>query len=174
MRQEVRKMADPEIAALRKLIAARPRATEIAQRRLDIDARGRQFPIPEGTRVERISARGVAAEWIAAPDVQRDRAVLYLHGGGYVIGSLDSHRHLAAEISRTAGMCVLAIDYRLAPEHPFPAAGDDSVAAYRYMLDSGIDAAKIALAGDSAGGGLVIGAMLAIRAAGLTMPGCGW
>ena len=93
-----------------------------------------------------------------------------VHGGGYVIGSLDSHRHVAAEISRAAGMRVLALDYRLAPEHPFPAPVEDTLAAYRFLLDSGFAAERIALAGDSAGGGLVVGAMLAIKDAGLTCP----
>jgi len=99
---------------------------------------------------------------------------LYLHGGGYVICSLDSHRHLAAEVGRVSGTRTLAIDYRLAPEHPFPAAVEDTVAAYRYLLDSGIKPNRIALAGDSAGGGLVVGSLLAIREAGLPLPACGW
>ena len=167
-------MADPEIAALRALIASRPRSTEVAARRNDIDARGRSFGVPADVTVEKISAGGVAAEWIATPGADRTRAILYLHGGGYVIGSLDSHRHVAAEAGRAAGCRTLAIDYRLAPEHPFPAAVDDTVAAYRYLLNSGITSAHIAIAGDSAGGGLVVGAMLAIRAAGLKPPGCGW
>jgi monoterpene epsilon-lactone hydrolase len=167
-------MADPEIVALRALIASRPRATEIGKRREDIDARGRQFELPKEIAVERVSAGGVPAEWTATNDADRDRAILYLHGGGYVIGSLDSHRHLAAEIGRAAGIRTLAIDYRLAPEHKFPASVEDTVAAYRYLLDKGTQPSKIALAGDSAGGGLVVGAMLAIREAGLALPGCGW
>jgi monoterpene epsilon-lactone hydrolase len=174
IRQGNRKMADPEIAALRALIASRPRVMDIEQRRRDINVRGRQFPMPSGVIVESVSAGGVAAEWTLTRDAAGDRAILYLHGGGYVIGSLDSHRHLVAEICRAATTRTLAIDYRLAPEHPFPAAVEDTVAAYRYLLDSGIRPSKIALAGDSAGGGLVVGAMLAIRAAGLTLPGCGW
>ena len=103
-----------------------------------------------------------------------DAAILYLHGGGYVIGSLDSHRHLVAEAGREAGCWALALDYRLAPEHPFPAAVDDAVAGYRYLLGRGIAPGRIAIAGDSAGGGLVVAAMVAIRDAGLPMPGCGW
>jgi epsilon-lactone hydrolase len=167
-------MADPEITALRALIASRPRSTEIAQRRRDIDARGRAFGIPADVTVEKVNANGVPAEWTATPDAATDRAILYLHGGGYVIGSIDSHRHVAAEAGRAAGMRTLVIDYRLAPEHRFPAAVEDSVAAYRYLLSRGIASRNIALAGDSAGGGLVVGAMLAIRAAGLALPGAGW
>ena len=167
-------MSDPEIAALRALIASRPRASEIAQMRKDIDARGLDFGLPSDVVTEKVSANGVPAEWTSTPGADTSQAILYLHGGGYVIGSLDSHRHLAAEAGRAAGTRTLAIDYRMAPEHPFPAAVEDSVAAYRFLLDSGIAAGSIAIAGDSAGGGLVVGAILAIRDAGLALPGCAW
>jgi acetyl esterase/lipase len=167
-------MSDPEIGALRALIASRPRATELAQMRQDIDARGRNFGLPSDVTVDKVNAGGVPSEWTSTPDADQGCAILYLHGGGYVIGSLDSHRHVAAEAGRAAGMRTLAIDYRLAPEHPFPAAVDDTVAAYRFLLNSGIPAKRIAIAGDSAGGGLVVGAMLAIRDAGLGLPGCAW
>ena len=102
------------------------------------------------------------------------RPCCILHGGGYVIGSLDSHRHLAAETGRAARARTLAIDYRLAPEHPFPAAVDDALAAYRFLLANGVPSGGITIAGDSAGGGLVVAAMLAIRDAGLPQPACGW
>lgn len=167
-------MADPEIRKLRELLASRSRAAEIAQRRRDIDERGRQFPLPAGVKVEKVDAGGVPAEWTATADADNGAAVLYVHGGGYVIGSLDSHRHLAAEIGRAAGTRTLAVDYRLAPEHPHPAPVEDSVSAYRFLLGAGLDPRRIAIAGDSAGGGLVIGAMLGIRQAGLPLPGCGW
>jgi len=165
---------DPEIIALRQQIAARPRPTDIAQRRRDIDARGLAFPLPTDVAVEELSAAGVPAEWTVTQAADRASAVLYLHGGGYVIGSLDSHRHLAAEVGRASGARTLAIDYRMAPEHPFPAAVDDALAAYRFLLDSGIKPDRICIAGDSAGGGLVVAAMLAIRGDGLPQPGCGW
>jgi acetyl esterase/lipase len=167
-------MADPEITALRTLIASRPRATDVNQRRKDMDARGKNFPIAADVKVEKVNANGVPSEWTSTPDAAAGKAILYLHGGGYVIGSLDSHRHVAAEAGRAAGTRTLAIDYRLAPEHPFPAAVEDSVAAYRFLLNSGIAPGNIAIAGDSAGGGLVVGAMLAIRGAGLALPGAGW
>jgi epsilon-lactone hydrolase len=167
-------MADAEIAALRAVIAARPRATEIGQMRLDSDARGRAFGLPSDVTVQPVDANGVKAEWTSTPDADPSRAILYLHGGGYVICSLDSHRHLAAEVGRASGARTLAIDYRLAPEHPFPAAIEDTVAAYRYLLGSGIQPNRIALAGDSAGGGLVAGSLLAIREAGLPLPASGW
>ncbi|MDR3532922.1 MAG: alpha/beta hydrolase [Rhodopila sp.] len=167
-------MSDPEIAKLRAVIAARPRASDIAQMRADADARGKAFGLPADVTVQPVDANGVRAEWTSTPDADPSNAILYLHGGGYVIGSLDSHRHLMAEVGRASGTRTLAIDYRLAPEHPFPAPIEDAVAAYRYLLDTGIKPNRIALAGDSAGGGLVVGALLAIREAGLPLPACGW
>ncbi|HET7881008.1 MAG TPA: alpha/beta hydrolase [Acetobacteraceae bacterium] len=167
-------MSDLEIVALREVIAKRERSDDIAQRRRDIDARGLAYKLASDVAVEPVSANGVKSEWTTTPDADRSKAVLYLHGGGYVIGSLDSHRHLCAEVGRAARARTLAIDYRLAPEHPFPAAVDDSLAAYRFLLSSGIPASGITIAGDSAGGGLVVAAMLAIRGAGLPQPACGW
>lgn len=167
-------MSDTEIAALRAKLAARPRSDDYRQRRRDIDARGLAYGLAGDVGVEPATANGVRAEWTTTPGDARDAALLYLHGGGYVIGSLDSHRHLAAEAGRTCGIAALALDYRLAPEHPFPAAVDDALAGYRFLLGRGIAAGRIAIAGDSAGGGLVVAAMLAIREAGLPQPGCGW
>ena len=167
-------MADSEMTALRAVIAARPRASEIPQMRLDADARGKAFGLPGDVTVEPIIVNGVKAEWTSTPAADASTAILYLHGGGYAICSLDSHRHLVAEIGRACSARTLAIDYRLAPEHPFPAPIEDTVAAYRFLLDSGLKPNRIALAGDSAGGGLAVGALLAIREAGLPLPACAW
>jgi epsilon-lactone hydrolase len=167
-------MSDPEVGALRAKIAARPRSDDYRQRRRDIDARGLAYGVPADVAVEPVTANGVRAEWTITPDARRDGALLYLHGGGYVIGSLDSHRHLAAEAGRACGLTALALDYRLGPEHPFPAAVDDTLAGYRFLLARGIAPGHIVLAGDSAGGGLVVAAMVAIREAGLPQPAGGW
>jgi epsilon-lactone hydrolase len=167
-------MSDTEITALRTKLAARPRSDDYRQRRRDIDARGLTYGLAADVGVEPVNANGIGAEWTATPNDARDAALLYLHGGGYVIGSLDSHRHLVAAAGRAAGIAALALDYRLAPEHPFPAAVDDAVAGYRFLLGRGIRPDRVAIAGDSAGGGLVVAAMLAIRDAGLAQPGCGW
>jgi acetyl esterase/lipase len=167
-------MADREIAELRALIASRPRASEIAQMRRDADERAKAFRLPSDVTAQKVSANGVPAEWTSTPAADPSSAILYLHGGGYVICSLESHRHLVAEVGRAAGTRTLAIDYRLAPEHPFPAPVEDTVAAYRFLLDSGLKPNRISLAGDSAGGGLLVGALLAIREAGLPLPACGW
>jgi epsilon-lactone hydrolase len=167
-------MSDPEIIALRTKLASRPRSPDYRQRRQEMDARGRDYPLAPDVAVEPMTANGVRAEWTATPNAARDAALLYLHGGGYVIGSLDSHRHLVAEAGRAAVRGALALDYRLAPEHPFPAAVEDALAGYRFLLARGFLPNHIAIAGDSAGGGLVVAAMLAIRDAGLAQPACGW
>jgi acetyl esterase/lipase len=131
------------------------------------------FPVAADVKCEPVTAGGVKAEWVTAPGADAGRAVLYLHGGGYVIGSINTHRALAARISTAAKARVLVIDYRLAPEHPFPAAVEDSVAAYRWMLAQGLKPSRIAVAGDSAGGGLTVATLVAIRDAKLASPGAG-
>ena len=123
-------------------------------------------------KCEPVDAGGVPAEWVAAPGIDAERAVLYLHGGGYAIGSLNTHRRLAYDISAASGARVLVIDYRLAPEHPFPAAVDDAAAAWRWMLAQGLDPKRIAIAGDSAGGGLTIATLVNLRDQKLGLPGC--
>ncbi len=130
-------------------------------------------PLAPDIKCEKANAGGVSAEWVCAPNAAADRAVLYLHGGGYVIGSVNTHRDLMSRISRAAGARVLGLDYRLAPENPFPAAVDDAVAAYRWLLGQGLKPNKIAVAGDSAGGGLTVATLLAIRDAKLPMPAAG-
>jgi acetyl esterase/lipase len=124
-------------------------------------------------KVEQVTAGTVPSEWLSAPGARADAAVLYLHGGGYVIGSPRSHRHLAAAIGRAASSPVLLPDYRLAPECPYPAAVDDAVAAYRWLLGKAIAPARIVIAGDSAGGGLTVATLLALRDAGVPLPAAG-
>lgn len=165
---------DPDIQAIRDLLASRPRPDELAERRKRLDALGGSYPLPGDVRVEPTSADGVPAEWTEAPGADPSRVLLYLHGGGYVSGSLTSHRPMVAEAGRQAGLRTLALDYRLAPEHPFPAAVEDAVAGYRYLLERGFAPGRIAIGGDSAGGGLTAATLLSIRDQGLPMPGCGW
>jgi acetyl esterase/lipase len=120
-----------------------------------------------------VTANGVPAEWVAAPDADDDRVVLYLHGGAYVIGSINTHRDLAGRISRASGARVLNVDYRLAPEHPHPAAVDDATAAYRWLLEQDHASGDLAVAGDSAGGGLTVATLVALRDGGQPMPAAG-
>ncbi len=127
-------------------------------------------PAEPDVKSEPVVANGVSAAWISAPGAAEDRTVLYLHGGGYIMGSLNTHRDLMGRISRAAQARVLGLDYRLAPEHSFPAAVDDTLAGYGFLLGLGLSAARLAIAGDSAGGALTLAAMIAGRDAGLPMP----
>jgi len=130
-----------------------------------------------GPRVEldssTVRAGGVPAEWLVLPGSLTDRVVLYFHGGAYCLGSLDTHRGLAATVARAAQARALLIDYRLAPEHPFPAAVLDAQAAYAWLLDQGIVPEQVALAGDSAGGGLLLALMVSLSEAGQPLPAAG-
>ena len=131
------------------------------------------FTIDVPARYSRVNAGGVTAEWVAAEGASESKVVLYFHGGGYIIGSPRTHRAMLAHLSRDSSSRVLALDYRLAPEHPFPAPVEDAVASYKWLLSEGFDPARITLAGDSAGGGLTVAAMVQIRYLGLPMPAAG-
>jgi epsilon-lactone hydrolase len=167
-------MADPEIDVVRTILASHPRPTNLAERRQRLNALGAQYSLPEDVRVEGVDANGVAAEWTTTPVADPSRAILFLHGGGYISGSLDSHRHMIAQAGREAQARTLSLGYRLAPEHPFPAALDDALAGYRFLLSSGFRAKRIVVAGESAGGGLAIAMLVSARNAGLELPACTW
>ena len=128
---------------------------------------------PAGVTCTPVEAGGVSAEWSVADGADQDKVILYVHGGGYVMGSAGSHRDMTGRLSQAAGARVLSLNYRLAPEHPFPAPVDDALAAYRWLLGQGIQASNIAIAGDSAGGGLALAALIAIRDAGEPVPAAG-
>ncbi len=128
---------------------------------------------PAGVTSTPVEAGGVSAEWSVADGADQDKVILYVHGGGYVMGSAGSHRDMTGRLSQAAGARVLSLNYRLAPEHPFPAPVDDTLAAYRWLLAQGIQADHIAIAGDSAGGGLALAALIAIRDAGEPLPAAG-
>ena len=147
------------------------RGTPVAQMRSDWDAAFGTCAVP--VLRERVSAGGVDAEWLAASGVQPGKAILYFHGGGFRLGSVSSHRELVARISEASGCRVLAINYRLAPEHRFPAPLEDAIVAYGWMRDQGLKPENIAFAGDSAGGNLVLAAMLRLRERDLPFPAAG-
>jgi acetyl esterase/lipase len=128
---------------------------------------------PPDVRYEPAITGGVRAEWAVAENASAERAVLYLHGGGYVIGSPATHRGLVGDLSRASGARMLSLDYGLAPEAPFPAAIHDAVSGYRHLLGLGLDPSRIAIAGDSAGGGLTVATLLALRDAGDPLPAAG-
>ncbi|WP_120077000.1 alpha/beta hydrolase [Aurantiacibacter odishensis] len=158
-------MSDPVLAELiAGLRAGGPDlSADPATLRPDYEALFATMPVADDLAIEQLDLGGVPALRVAAPGSDTGKAVLYLHGGGYVVGSAQGYRGLAGEVSRAAGMPALVLDYRLAPEHPFPAAVDDAVAAYRALVASVTDASNIVLAGDSAGGGLALAAMLKLR-----------
>jgi epsilon-lactone hydrolase len=167
-------VADPEIDVVRARLAAHPRPTNLAERRKRLDALGMQYALPADVRVEPVDANGVPAEWTATPGADPAHVILFLHGGGYISGSLNSHRHMIAQAGREAGARTLALGYRLAPEHPFPAALQDALAGFRYLLTRGVAAENIAMAGESAGGGLAVAALVSLRDAGEPLPACVW
>ena len=131
------------------------------------------LPLDDDIETERVGVNGIPAEWIIAPESQENQVILYLHGGGYLFGSARTHRVMLAHMARAAKARVLALDYRLAPEIPFPAPVEDSVSAYRWLLAEGISAKKMVIGGDSAGGGLAVAALVALRAVGEPMPAAG-
>ena len=127
-------------------------------------------PAPEDVATRATTLGGRPALELTPAGVSDRRHLLYFHGGGYVIGSPDTHAGLVGELARRAGLRTTSVDYRLAPEHAFPAAVEDGIAAYRELLASGIDAHDIVIAGDSAGGGLTLATLLSAREAGLPLP----
>ena len=147
-------------------VAGRP----VADQRADYDALGEQLPPPQDAVVEGADGAPVPSTWVRMPGAAEDAAVLWLHGGGYTIGSPRTYLRLGADLGRGCGLPVLLPDYRLAPEHPHPAAVHDGVAAYRWLLAQGIRPERIALGGDSAGGGLAVATLVALREAGVRLP----
>jgi acetyl esterase/lipase len=161
------------IDMMRAQQAAVPPDLDPATMRARIESMTGLLPLPPDVLAEPVTVDGVPAEWVSTPDADADHVVLYVHGGAYVIGSVNTHRDLAGRISRVARARVLNVDYRLAPEHPHPAAVEDATTAYRWLLRDGYEAADLAIAGDSAGGGLTVATLVALRDAGDPLPAAG-
>ena len=141
----------------------------IAEQRSRQEKTARFVRLPADIHCRPVEIHGMPAEWIA--EVHADAGVmLYLHGGAYALGSINVHREMVARLAEAAGIKALVINYRLAPEHPFPAALEDTITAYHWLLAQGYDPPRIAIAGDSAGGGLAIAALVALRDAGEVLP----
>ncbi len=169
-------MASPEFGAIVQFLRdnlslSDPSATPEALREGMLGGTD-MMPLPEGIEFEPTSAAGVPALWVRPTDGRDDAALLYLHGGGYVIGSPATHRGITSRLALLLDCPVLSLDYRLAPEHPHPAAVEDSVAAYEWLLDRGIAPDRLAVAGDSAGGGLTFATLLKLRDGGTALPAC--
>jgi epsilon-lactone hydrolase len=167
-------MSSSEIEAVRELLRSRSRPVGWAERRERLDAIGQASPVAPDISLEAADAGGVAAEWSLAPGSDPARVLMFFHGGGYCSGSIASHRGMVTRIGRAAGVRTLAVGYHLAPEHPFPAALEDALAAYGFLLDQGIAPGKIAIGGDSAGGGLTLATIISLRDARKPLPGCAW
>jgi monoterpene epsilon-lactone hydrolase len=143
----------------------------LEERRATFAPAGRLHPVPDDVLVTEVTPGGVPAHWLAAPGADAGRVLLFLHGGGFELGSLRSDGELAARLGRASGMRVLFPEYRLAPEHPFPAAIDDVLAVWRWLrTDQGLSARSMAVVGDSAGGGLAVALLVALRDAGEALP----
>jgi epsilon-lactone hydrolase len=167
-------MSQGEIDAIRALLSSRPRPAGWADRRERIEEVGTVTPVAADIRFTAVDAGGVAAEWSIAPGSDASRVLIFFHGGGYCSGSLRSHRRMASEAGRAAAARTLAVDYRLAPENPFPAAIDDALSAWRFLRGQGVAASHIAVSGDSAGGGLAAALINRLRDAHGEAPGCAW
>jgi acetyl esterase/lipase len=166
-------MIEAGIDAVRALLLAKPRPNGFAERRQRLDAIAEK-PVAPDVTIEAAAAGNIPLEWSYAPGSDPTRVLLFFHGGGYCSGSIASHRGMVVEAGRAGQMRTLAVGYRLAPEHPFPAALEDGLAAYRYLLTQGIAPSAIALGGDSAGGGLALAMMLRLRAEAGPLPACAW
>jgi epsilon-lactone hydrolase len=165
-------MPSDELHALVARMRANPSVADVAAMRARMQTLVGASALPAEVEVTAVDAGGVACDWVLPSGVRRPRTILFFHGGGYVLGSAQTHRHLAFEIAAAADAEVLVVDYRLAPEHPFPAAADDAMTAYKWLLGQGIPPAQIAIVGDSAGGGLALATVLSAAKAGLPRASC--
>jgi epsilon-lactone hydrolase len=163
-----------EIDAIRALLGSKPRPIGWSERRQRLDEVGSVWPVANDVTLEAVDCDGVSGEWSLAPGSDPSRVLIFFHGGGYCSGSILSHRRMVTEAGRAARLRTLAIDYRLAPEHPYPAAHEDAMMTWRFVRQQGISADGIAVGGDSAGGNLTVTLINRLRAAGETLPACAW
>ncbi len=163
-----------DMAAVRALLSSKPRPTTLAERRARLDEVAGADPVASDIAFESLTLGGVPVERSLAPGSDPTRLLIFFHGGGYCSGSIRSHRGMVAEAGRTAGLATLAVGYRLAPEHPFPAALEDALMVWDALMAKGADPAAIAVGGDSAGGGLTLALMISLKRRGQSLPACGW
>ena len=168
-------MAESEIDRIRALLVAKARPVGWAERRQRIEEIGAHWPPSPDIALEQADlGNGVTGEFSIAPGADRSRILLFFHGGGYCSGSIKSHRRMVTEAGRAAGVRTLAVQYRLAPEHKFPAAYDDALAAWRFLRAQGYAAKDIIVGGDSAGGGLTAALACRLRDLGEDLPASLW
>ena len=167
-------MSGSEIDGVRELLGSLPRPADLAERRVRLDTVASADGVAADISFEPVTVGGCLAEWSLAPGSDASRVLLFFHGGGYCSGSIRSHRGMVSEAGRAARVRTLAIGYRLAPENPFPAALDDALAAIAFLEGQDIPADRIAIGGDSAGGGLSLATMIRLREAAKPLPACAW
>jgi acetyl esterase/lipase len=167
-------MAESEIDVVRALLSSKPRPVGWPDRRKRLEEVGSVWPVADDVKLEAVDIGGVEGEWSIVPGSDASRVLMFFHGGGYCSGSILSHRRLVTEAGRAARVRTLAIGYRLAPEHPFPAAYDDALTAWRFLRNQDIPAAHIAIGGDSAGAGLSVALINQLRDAHEKLPACAW
>jgi acetyl esterase/lipase len=167
-------MSETEIASVRALLQSLPRPKSLAERRERLDTVASADGYASDIAFEPVRIGPCPAEWSLATGSDPSKVLLFFHGGGYCSGSIRSHRRMVSELGRAAKIRTLAVGYRLAPENPFPAALDDAMAAFEYLLAEGISPGRIVVGGDSAGGGISLATMLRLRDAGRPLPGCAW
>src|SRR5262245_25539415 len=173
-RSEIDARDQSEIAAVRALLTAKPRPVGWVERRARIDEVGTHWPVADDIALEEVDVDGIPGEWSIAPGSDALRVLMFFHGGGYCSGSVASHRRMVTEAGRAARVSTFAVGYRLAPEHPFPAALDDALTAWRWLQMLQIPAARVAVGGDSAGGGLTVALINELKASKQELPGCAW
>jgi acetyl esterase/lipase len=167
-------MAQSEIEAIRELLGSKPRPVGWLDRRKRLDDVGSVWPVAADVKLTAVDVGGVAGEWSIVQGSDPSRVLMFFHGGGYCSGSIVSHRRLVTEAGRAAGVRTLAIAYRLAPEHPFPAAYEDALTGWRFLQNESIPAAHIAIGGDSAGAGLTVALINHLHDSHEELPGCAW
>jgi epsilon-lactone hydrolase len=167
-------MAESEIEAVRSLLTSKPRPVGWAERRRRIDEVGSVWPVADDVELTAVNIGHVRAEWSVVRGGDASRVLMFFHGGGYCSGSIVSHRRMVTEAGRAARARTLALEYRLAPEHPFPTALEDAEAAWRFLREQGIAASRIAIGGDSAGGGLTAALVDRLHGAHEPLPACIW
>jgi epsilon-lactone hydrolase len=173
-RIEKSKMAQSEIDTIRALLTSKPRPVGWAERRKRIDEIGSVWRVAGDVELTPVDVNGVPGEYSIVPSSDLSRVLIFFHGGGYCSGSIQSHRRLVTEAGRFARMRTLAVAYRLAPEHPFPAPYEDALTAWRFVRNQNIAAAHIAIGGDSAGAGLTLALISRLRDAHEELPACAW
>ena len=167
-------MAETEIDAVRALISSKPRPVGWPERRKRIDEVGSVWPVADDVELTAVDVNGAPGEYSIVRGSDPSRVLMFFHGGGYCSGSIKSHRRLVTEAGRAAKIRTVAVGYRLAPEHPFPAAYDDALTAWQFLRDQGIAAAHVAIGGDSAGAGLTLALISRLRGAHEELPACVW